>query len=236
MCSLESKKDFINALKEFDYVIEQAIINQGDDLKYNTLLKCAILLLTAKLEKFFEDMIEEYCYFIREIGLNSNAIPFDIKLSATKKLFNEEFISSLNNSKKDKITSTLERISSIWCSCGKECEIDIDTSLAFGKHGEAEIKKLFQRIGVENVFDLCKITIIKEDIIGTGEEIISITSDLNALIGYRNYVSHQDGLPSVTHGQLNDYRNNLILFVNEVEKLLVARLLDMQNSKISVVI
>jgi hypothetical protein len=218
MAEFEATDDFIAAMTEVDYLLRSAGNNQADAAAYNVLNKATILLLSAKLEAFIEQIVEEYCFSLTKKQLPSERVPVRIRLSATQRLLSDEFLIALDRLKETKVVPALEAIGQLWHRGTMPGEIAVDCRFAYGKHGEKEVRRLFQRLGVEDIFESCKIIEDSQSYAtpDTKSE-LSMASDVNAIIGYRNYIIHNDGTPSVTHDQLDRYRRYLLKFVRRVD-------------------
>lgn len=219
MPSFEATTDFASALLEVDLLVQAAASSGDEPDTENALNKAAILLLTAKMEAFIEQIIEEFCYRLSELRLACERLPTTVRVHASRRLLNSDIMAALERSNEGKIIPCMEALTLLWRNGCTPTELMVDCSFTYGKHGEKEIRRLFQRIGVADVFASCKIADDRETLDDAGQELsYAITSDVNALTGYRNYIIHNDGTPSVTHVQIDRYRNRLFAFARRVDE------------------
>ena len=226
--SFDATDIFSEALSEVDYLLKTAAVNEKDEDAYNALNKAAILLLAAKLEAFCEQILEEFCFRINKKGLSCARLPIRIRLNATRTLLHAEFLKWLEHYDEAKTVPSLEALSRLWQQDAIPTNIVMDCKFSYGKHGEREFRRLFQRIGVEDVFESCKVTddVESYDIVPDGQQNTAVTSDVNALVGFRNYIIHNDGTPTVTHIQVERYRKRLFLFAQAIDLLITQVLLE----------
>jgi hypothetical protein len=218
MFEYEATNDFVAALKEVDILLDFAGANEKDVDAINAFNKAAILLLTAKLEAFMEQIVEDYCYKLASLKLRSECIPYDVRAYASTNYLKENVLLDLQSGNGDKIASTMQALGELWVEGCVPAKVDVNCSFSYGKHGEKEIRRLFQRIGIPDVFETCKVPDTSEELDDTVEKTpVSVSPTMNALIGYRNYIIHNDGTPSVTHGQIRKYRDLILAFVKQVD-------------------
>lgn len=218
MAHFAATNDFTEALGEIDYLLQSAAANERNVAAYNVLNKAAVLLLAAKLEAFIEQVLEEFCFIISEKKLPCERIPLRIRLNATRALLNEECLAGLDRAEEAKTVPSLESLARLWHHGSAPINISVDCKFAFGKHGEREFRRLFQRIGIDDVFESCKVADEVESYDQlNAQQNTTVTSDVNALIGYRNFIIHNDGTPNITHIQLGRYRRRVSLFVQAID-------------------
>lgn len=222
MFAYDATSDFVPSLKEVDILLDFAVANEKNMDAMNAFNKAAILLLTAKLEAFMEQIIEDYCYKIAFLRLRSECIPYDVRAYASTNYLKEDVLLALKSGNGDKIASTMQALGELWVEGCVPAKVDVNCSFSYGKHGEKEIRKLFQRIGIPDIFEICRVPDTCEELDDTVEKTtISVSPTINALIGYRNYIIHNDGTPSVTHGQIRKHRDLILAFVKQVDVELV---------------
>ena len=128
-------------------------------------------------------------------------------------------MAALERSNETKIVPCMEALALLWSHGKTPTELMVDCSFTYGKHGEKEIRRLFQRIGIADIFSTCTIVDVLEVIDDAGEKPnYSVASDVNALTGYRNFIIHNDGTPSVTHLQIARYRKRLQAFAEKIDE------------------
>jgi len=213
--------EFIYALHEVDILLKIAEGHQKKPLEYGTFNKACLLFLVAKLEVFLEEVVSEYAFRIEQLELPSERFPDIIKLHCSKYLIDEQFLTALDNLK----TSSIERlkeISLLWHSGHQINSIKIDNSFDYGKHGQNAILKLFSRIGIEDIFEICPIYEIEESLSEEPEtaQMIDIVADINSMTGIRNNILHTDATPNLTHSQILEYKKHLVLLADKLVQVL----------------
>jgi hypothetical protein len=223
--------EFIYALHEVDILLKVAEGHQKKPLEYATFNKACLLFLVAKLEVFLEEVVREYTFRIEQLKLPSERFPDIIKLHCSKYLIDEQFLTALDKSR----TSSIERlkeISLLWHSGHQINSVKIDNSFDYGKHGQNAILKLFSRIGIENIFEICPIYETEESLTDEPEttQMIDIVADINSMTGIRNNILHSDATPNLTHFQILEYRKHLVLFADKLVQVLEDSLGALEDS------
>jgi hypothetical protein len=223
--------EFIYALHEVDILLKVAEGHQKKPLEYATFNKACLLFLVAKLEVFLEEVVSEYAFRIEQLKLPSERFPDIIKLHCSKYLIDEQFLTALDKSR----TSSIERlkeISLLWHSGHQINSVKIDNSFDYGKHGQNAILKLFSRIGIENIFEICPIYETEESLTDEPEttQMIDIVADINSMTGIRNNILHSDATPNLTHFQILEYRKHLVLFADKLVQVLEDSLGALEDS------
>jgi Glu-tRNA(Gln) amidotransferase subunit E-like FAD-binding protein len=204
--------DFDEALKEINILISNAIESSNYDLKYATYNKSAIVLLCGKFEAFIESFLEEFSYYVLNSFTNKqlndhikNHLLENIIIELEKK---KPFIDKRNEVlfKFVKILGEEE----IMCN-----EFEINTKFNYGKHGEKELVKLLNKFGFINFAE---------------EEINKrFYSKFNSLNSIRNNILHQDSTPSLTHGDVENYRDEMLSFVHRIYQESLKHIADLKN-------
>ena len=209
--------EFISALYEVDILLKVAEGHQKKPLEYATFNKACLLFLVAKLEVFLEEVVSEYAFRIEQLKLPSECFPDIIKLHCSKYLIDEQFLNALDNLKTSSI-ETLEEISLLWRSGHHINSVKIDNSFDYGKHGQNAILKLFSRIGIEDIFEICPIYETEESLSDDLEttQMIDIVADINSMTGIRNNILHSDATPNLTHFQILEYKKHFLKYSNKV--------------------
>lgn len=214
--------DFAAALYEVDMLLERAAESEADMDATNTYTKAAILLLSGKLESFMEHIVEEYCFQLGGLHLVCSGIPAAVRAHASKQYLGEDVLMALGRGDGEKYAATMRALGALWVDGCAPVEVKVDTTFAYGKHGEKEIRRLFSRIGLADVFAACLVPDTSEALDDPEEkEPVSAAPDINALTGYRNYIIHNDGTPNVTHVQIRRYRDRVLAFSERVDAVLL---------------
>jgi hypothetical protein len=214
----DSTNAFNSALQEVDFLLVQSAAHEASVDAYSALNKAIILLLAGKFEAFCEQIVEEFCYGVSEKRLPCERIPVCMRLNATRLLLGSEIMQSLERQDNAKAGQALQSIALLWHEGAVPLNVKLDTRFAYGKHGEKELRRLFNRIGIQDIFELCKVADEQESYEQNATPpLSSVAADINALTGYRNYIIHNDGSPSITHIQLTRYRKRIFAFAEAID-------------------
>jgi len=231
---LEAKTDFLNSLDEVDLDLSMAAVVQKNSVKYSLFLKAGILLLCAKFECFIESSVEEYCQEVNRLRLKASQIPDSLRLQTAKTLLPDGTVGKVRSGDVKGAQDALMLLAPLWCKCDEVCEIRVDSHFNYGRHGEDAVRKLLHRIGIEDVFRECTISLPAEGPEGSEGTIeVDVISDINALTVFRNQIIHTDANPNLTHSQIKGYRDHLSQFAQRLESLLSGMLaqLDVASRK-----
>lgn len=217
--SFQSENDFYEALEEVDVFISLAKDNNQDDKKRSLFLKSGILFLGTKIECFLEDIVEEYIYKLEQLELTSEKLPEAIVLSAIHFHFSESMMSKIKQ-KKPACREELIKIYHLLENRDPINKINIDTKFSYGKHGSGVVAALFERIGVEDIFDRCKVIVSEESMLSDEKQDIDINikSEVDSLTGIRNGIIHENKSPSISEERLEKYVDNFKIFVRNIAK------------------
>jgi hypothetical protein len=194
-----------DALDDLDKsLVEIAILSKTSSLylklgredKSALMQRAIILFLGTHLECFFESIAEEFVYKIEQLALPRDKIPERLIMSYVQNYFNEQIISQINK-RSIRCKSSLIKLAEIVSCSSPVTELKIDTSFNYGKHGSNELKSLFDRICIHNIFDNCKVYIDEETML-SDEKIkreVDIKAKFDTLTGIRNSLIHQNSLP-----------------------------------------
>lgn len=218
---MDAVNDFRVALREVEILLlstpPAASDGMGDG--ESVLIKSALLLLAAKVECFLEAVLEEYC--ARWIGVDINSIPKAIKLHASRNIFMNSAIAENEFLEENKAEAIWRSITSLWSGSDICSALQLDTKLAFGKHGEKEVCRMFKRIGLGDVFNQCKIE-DESDSMAVSGSAFSVAGDFNSLINLRNNIIHTDATPSLTRGDVSRYTYRMMAFALKLDVVLSA--------------
>jgi hypothetical protein len=209
----QSLIQFKGNLNEVHELVKYAARNERNNLRYKTFNKSAILLLTSKLELFLQDVLVEFIDSINELNLTTKEIPDGIKLQHSLNQLTLIVNNKNHFHKSSEICEKLKGISPIWGTQNIYFNsINIDFRFDYGKHGEKEIIKLFQRIGTDNIFNVITVYQYK-----SGKKVkIDIKGKLNSIVAIRNNIIHEDATPSLTHIQVREFVTLMKSFANEI--------------------
>ena len=213
--------EFGDALSEIEVLVQIAGSYERDVNKYSIFNKSAILLLLAKFENFLEIVVLEYVSNLVQLKLYPDLLPETMKIQSTNSALSDQFFTRLRNLKPSAIKE-LKLIMPLWSPSSRLDSIYVDNRFDYGKHGPNEIRKLFKRIGIENIFEVCPVYEEKETLTRTTKVRVKINlvADIHAMTNHRNNIIHEDRSPSLTHYQIRIYRNRLLSFAGALVKFL----------------
>lgn len=217
----ESLVNYKDTLKEVSVILEMAKSVISCNEKYAVLNKSAILLLTSKFENFIEASVEEFVYFINDIKLKNCNIPEWMKIGYSINLVGElmNVINKEDNTKKIKY---LQDVSKIWDD-RQVVSMKINNKFSYGKHGANELIKLFNNIGIKDIFKVVKINSLEENMLDEEVE-HDFKGTFNNITNQRNFIIHQDRPPNITHKQVEEYRNYFEQFAEKLCEYLLTQL------------
>lgn len=213
----ECLDNYLNSLKEVSLILDMANVDIQNNDEYVALNKSAILLLTAKFENFIEAIIEEYVYYINELKLENKQLPEWMRVGFSIDIVNElmKVICKEENSKK---IGFLKDIAEIWDD-KKTIEMKVSNKFNYGKHGANELIKLFNNIGIRDIFKTIKIYSLEESLLGEDDE-HDFKGTFNNITNQRNYITHQDGSPNITHNEISKYKDYFKQFAEKLSEYL----------------
>lgn len=209
MSFFETTKEFDSAISEIDYLISMAAASQSSPSRLNIYIKSSIVLLATKLESFAENILEEFIDRIKDGKIKHKHLPEQLRIHSTDVLL-KELSTSKAFTKKQKSIDKLHEAARIWKDEEDVTELTVSYKFDYGKHGSIEFKKFFNRIGIEDICDVCQITSINESMIDTGNQKRNISGDIDSLTHIRNNIVHTDAIPAgITFQQITGYRQSL---------------------------
>lgn len=209
----ECLENYKNSLEEVSLILKMAIEFKEENNKYAALNKSAILLLTAKFENFIETAVEEYNYFINEMKLSNSRVPEWLRVGHTVGIV-EKLLDVINKKENSKKIKLFEEISVIWDN-NQTTKMKVSNKFNYGKHGANELIKLFNNIGIEDIFKEIKITSLEESILEDNIE-HDFKGTFNNVINKRNFVTHQDANPNLTHQETEAYKQYFEVFAEKL--------------------
>ncbi len=212
---LDNYNDFKTALEEVEALIEAAKeFENNNENKYSACKKSALLLLTAKFENFVETVAEDYINKINMLNITSDKIPDILLLNHTFQALEE--VEKIKH-KQEKVKNTFKELSLIWSETNKPVALKITCKFNYGSHGEKQLKKLFTTIGIDDIFSEVKVLQKQETLLANEEEEeIDIKESFNSVTGLRNNIIHQDASPSIGIESVEQYKEHLKLFAEEL--------------------
>lgn len=201
MDKLDSTEDFYEAIKEIQILINYSKRNQKNFIKYAAFNKAALVLLCAKFESFLENFLEEYAF--EKMNASSNK-------TLSKYLYEhlvDNILEDLQITKNNPIKRQ-NHVSNLVCLCGQNEVMPVrgfkvNSKFKGGKHGQSEVERLLKTFGFKSV--------LKEDSTSI------FFSKFNSLNNIRNNIVHEDATPSLTHRDVQEYLDTIVLFVNRLQ-------------------
>lgn len=200
---MDSIDQIRNNIAEIDMLLDYASDNTGDIKRYQTFIKASVVLLSTKFEVFLEDFIDEHSRMFLA-GHTNSTISTELKNKYIDTAIN--LVKETNN--RTKKNQYLSMVSKLLINSGESIStfssIRPSTKFSFGKHGQKEIEALFERHGLKTFI--------------TSEQIHDSLQIMNSLFSIRNNVIHEDASPTLTHQTIKDHENNIMHFVDLLEK------------------
>lgn len=212
---LDVLNEFLGTLEEVEILLTSAEINIGEEIKYVTYNKSALLLLSGKFENFVELIAEQYVFLVNNLNLRSSLLPEIMRLHHTysiiTKLEKYQSTNQINDAKK-----VLSQIGTLWVTDHNFNKLEIECKFSYGKHGEKELTKLFSPIGISDVFVEVEVFIPNENLDDEKTKKVDFKGIFNSVMNMRNNILHQDASPSLTHDSIRKYK---LIFANFAEAI-----------------
>ncbi|EGR4674155.1 hypothetical protein C4G56_RS16265 [Vibrio parahaemolyticus] len=228
----DAVQDFNDSLDEVETLLRLADgynkLNKQD--KRSLILRSAVLFLGTHLECLFESIVEEYIYKIEQMALRRDQLPEKLILSSVQHHFTEELIKKIRSGN-PRCKQDIVKLAKIIECTQPVTEIKLDTS--YGKHGSNVVEKLFSRIDINEIFELCVVTEEIESLLSEDLELVTvdIKQKFNTLTGVRNGLIHENKSPNTTTfnsilGDIKHYRT----FASSLERLLKSKLTEIHDN------
>lgn len=191
--------DFKDSLTElYDLLVLSSSLRARKNLR-PTIYKAVIILLATKLESFLEELIEEFAFLLNSHKNQNTLVPDVLVINHMSMILREvTLVQTLSGTKVHDICNQISTFKN-----DPNPQINIDVKFNYGKHGSKEVKKLFSKIGIENIFDV--FFPINLD----SREAIDIAADIDSLTAIRNNIIHSSANPTISVKQLKTYMSNL---------------------------
>jgi hypothetical protein len=227
---LTNAADFISTLTEVQVLLRAAELHERNETEYAAFNKSALLLLASKFENFAESIAEDYIACINSLQLCYELISHELKLRHTFKTLANIENYKLKHKKVDAV-STFTKLGELWSSNSNCTDLNVDCKFSYGKHGEAELSKLFSAIGIDNIFEKIQVIKQQETILDNTPAIeADFKGTFNSVNWIRNNILHQDASPSLTTRMVRDYEEEFKIFARELEKYLNNELFQLSNA------
>ena len=234
--NFDSLENFEKSLEEIDFLIKKVQKETEKELyQDNIYLKSALLLLVSKFEAFLENSILDYNSEINNLKLTNDKIPTALKINHVSNFFDEKKITEKmkHKHKYNEVCEELGELSKLFATSNNFSSIKISNKFNYGKHGGDEVEKLFEKIGLDEIFN--KITIFNDvktmDTMDNESEKqkVDFKGEINSITLIRNNILHQDtDRMSFTIKELTGYRNHFKQFSAQLIEVLQKMLLDIR--------
>lgn len=105
----------------------------------------------------------------------------------------------------------------MWVTTPNPIILEIKSKFNYGDHGERELIKLFERIGIDDIFLEVKVFQTQESILDDIEhQEIDIKGSFNSVTNLRNNIIHQDASPNIGIDSVEQYKEHLKLFAKNL--------------------
>jgi|SRR6185312_10149292 len=231
MAYFDATTSFDAALAEVEHLVTLARLCQNRRRDYLTYLKAAFVLLGAKFEAFAENIIENYVDRLAEMEPRAKHLSRDLRLHSTTLLLSQCANGSLFSGKPAAV-SNLRAAAALWNDEDPHSSLTVSNKFNYGKHGSGELRSLFQRIGIDDILNECRIlTVTHDTMLGSGVTRATIIADIDSFTSIRNNIIHSDASPNnITHQQIHDYKEKLWEFGYTVDLRLERELVRVKNS------
>lgn len=216
MSNFQAGADFTHSIKEVTCLLEIARSGEGAHPAHSALLKSSVLLLMTKVESFLESILEECRYFLEQCDLKTSVLPTEMIVAILQSIFDDSLIAKVRSGN----IQALEKLKHLApILSGSRCEnLPIEIKFSYGRHGENEVRKMFRRMGVADVFHSVGIL---QDQQASAENFSSvIIADINSLTAIRNNIIHSDASPAFTVEQIEGFVERFSRFSSSVVEVL----------------
>jgi hypothetical protein len=204
---LETAEGFTNTLAEVELLLREAEDAapgklQANEQKFAVMNKSALLLLTGKFEAFLEGAAEDFLFAVNQVGAKARHLPIRILAEHSVHAV-REIEKKLNNGDIEAVRSVFVALGRYWIDLDACADLNVSCKFNYGKHGEDQAVRLFQRMGIKDVF--AEISIVDdaaEVYDGDAAPPMDVKGTVNSLTGIRNNILHQDETPNLTTASL----------------------------------
>lgn len=221
--NFDSLGEFKESLREVDILCDAAEAAQPSADKYSIFNKAALLLIAGKFESFAESIVEEFIFEINGLGLPSHLIPDTIRLQHTFCAL--QALDKVRPRQKHAEAKVLFcELGKLWASSENFTTLEVDARLSFGKHGEDELSKLFERIGIVDIFDVIKLTEKLETVSVEAfvDKPVDFKGIFNSVTAMRNNILHEDASPNLNTNQIREFRRHFENFAIKLDLYLTS--------------
>lgn len=231
MNSFQCYDSFLLALDEVQLLIEDAKESEcKNDECYKVYNKSSILLLASKFESFIEGVVEEYIEKINSLCLPFDKIPVDIKKNHIKHVLIESQAIINQAHKHDEREQLYLQLVELWNHSENDVKVKVNTSFSYGKHGPNEMNKLFNNIGIEDIFLEIPIYSDEESLLSGEKVLIDFKARFSNFNNIRNKIIHQDFTPNLTYIDVLEYKSVFFKFSEKLVTELNEKIVFIEKS------
>ncbi|HVM51275.1 MAG TPA: HEPN domain-containing protein [Candidatus Acidoferrum sp.] len=226
----EALAGFTDSLAEVDILCEAADAASSDRQKSSTFNKAALLLIAGKFESFAESIVEEFVFKLNECRLPCDRIPTGLRLQHTFGALSQlERLRQPGN--QEEAAQLFRRLGTLWATTERFDDLALHAKLAFGRHGEGELIKLFEKLGIPDIFDVVQLAERVETLSSDApvEAMIDFRGIFNSVTAMRNNILHEDASPNLSSSQIKGQRRFFEQFAVGVSSHLAQLLHRCQN-------
>jgi hypothetical protein len=219
---------FRSTLAEVDALLALAADNEEDETRYAATNKAAILLLTGKFESFAELLAAEFIYHINALNPSPGAIPLALRLGHTVDAIGELGLLLQHEHKREKAVEKLVELGALWGRDDPFVVLNVDCKFSYGAHGEAELRKLFAKIGFDDVFAEVLISEEVESMGASDSNPVDFRGCFNSVTNLRNNILHHDATAELTWGAVRKHRDTFEQYAEALTRAASERLQAIQ--------
>jgi|SRR5690348_1656052 len=224
MPNFQAGKDFVEAISEVTCLLEIARSGEGlhpahpAHTAHAALLKSSVLLLMTKVESFLESILEECRYFLEQCDLKTSVLPNEMIVAILQSTFDDSLIAKVRSGN----IQALERLKHLspFLSGSRSVNLPIEIKFSYGRHGENEVRKIFKKMGVADIFH--SVGLLESAKASDNDFSSVITADINSLTAIRNNIIHSDASPAFTVEQVEGFVGRFSTFALLVVSLLTS--------------
>lgn len=222
-----SSTDFDREMNEVRRLIDLSNTPGGKDLK-GLLLGLAVIKIATDMEVFFESIVETFDDILRNKNIKNHLIPESVRFHIVTQKIDEAFIGQVKNRKITAI-QTIQYLSALW-SPEHDFTGGISSDFDYGKHGSSAVERLFNRVGIEDLFNLIKFFDESDSSMIDQKEEVNIKGLIDSITNYRNKVIHEGEAINITDFQIEKTMKQLSRMSKEVSALAEAHIAKIISS------
>ncbi|WP_345291511.1 HEPN domain-containing protein [Kangiella marina] len=159
---------------------------KDDNEKRELLTNLIVIDIVTSIEVYTERLLKQFLKLVNKIGLTTCKINNRLKVEQSIELVDKLSSAVKNGGDIGKVERQLLIIKKLW-SEGESFNIDCKVKYPKGKHGELQLKKLFEKVGIDNIFRRIDIpqpesSLLDEDDFDTASFIGELTAKRNLAI------------------------------------------------------